>query len=61
MADLELEKFNLELMGTDVIFAMPHADGTNTVQALDPSITMASVARHSGKNGACSGASWNSA
>lgn len=55
MADLELENFNLELMGTDVIFAMPHADGTNTVQALDPGTTMASVARHSEKDAALLG------
>lgn len=50
MEDLDLEGYNLDLRGTDIIFGMPHADGTNTLQALDPSLTMASVARHSEKD-----------
>jgi phytoene dehydrogenase-like protein len=48
MADLELADQGLELCGTDTLFAVPHRDGTNTVQSLDPLQTMASVARHSG-------------
>jgi len=47
MADLELESFGLDLRGTDVLFAKPFLDGTNTVQALDPLVTQDSVARHS--------------
>jgi phytoene dehydrogenase-like protein len=47
MADLELERFGLDLRGTDVLFAKPFSSGTNTVQALDPMLTQASVARHS--------------
>jgi len=47
MADLELERFGLELKGTDVLFAKPFLDGTNTVLALDPALTHESVARHS--------------
>ena len=45
MADLDLEGYGLDLRGTDVIFALNYSDGTNTVQSLDPSVTMASVAR----------------
>jgi phytoene dehydrogenase-like protein len=47
MADLELERHGLELRGTDVIFAKPFRDGTNTLQAMDPMLTQASLARHS--------------
>ncbi|UCE86658.1 MAG: NAD(P)/FAD-dependent oxidoreductase [Deltaproteobacteria bacterium] len=47
MADLELERFGLQLLGTDVLFAKPFSDGTNTVQALDPMRTHESVGRHS--------------
>lgn len=50
MADLDLEGYGLDLRGTDVIFALNYSDGTNTVQSLDPSVTMASVARHSEKD-----------
>jgi phytoene dehydrogenase-like protein len=51
MADLELERFGLDLRGTDVLFAKPFLDGTNTVQALDPLVTQDSVARHSERDG----------
>ena len=52
MVDLGLEDFGLNLCGTDIIYAQPHRDGTNTIQALDPAETMASVARHSEKDAA---------
>ncbi len=52
MADLELESFGLDLCGTDVIFSMPHKNGTNTVQGMDGSITMESIGRHSEKDAA---------
>src|SRR5512136_910284 len=43
MADLELEVFGLDLCGTDVLFAKTFLNGKNVVQALDQSITQASV------------------
>jgi len=52
MADLDLENYGLDLRGTDVIFAKPFRDGTNTLQALDPALTQASLARHSEKDAA---------
>ena len=52
MADLELERFGLDLRGTDILFAKPFLDGTNTVQALDPTLTHESVARHSERDAA---------
>ena len=52
MADLELERFGLDLRGTDILFAKPFLDGTNTVQALDPTLTQDSVARHSERDAA---------
>jgi phytoene dehydrogenase-like protein len=52
MADLELERFGLDLRGTDVLFAKPFLDGTNTVQALEPAVTQDSVARHSERDSA---------
>jgi len=52
MADLELERFGLDLRGTDVLFAKPFLDGTNTVQALEPTATQDSVARHSERDAA---------
>ena len=45
MSDLDLEGFGLELRGTDVVFAKTFADGTNVVNALDSSITDASLGR----------------
>lgn len=45
MADLDLERFGLDLRGTDVLFAKTFANGRNVVQALDPAITQASLAR----------------
>ncbi|MBK7971909.1 MAG: NAD(P)/FAD-dependent oxidoreductase [Deltaproteobacteria bacterium] len=47
MGDLTLDSFGCELLGTDVLFAKTFGDGTNVVQALDPAITDASVARAS--------------
>ena len=52
MADLELERFGLDLRGTDILFAKPFLDGTNTVQALEPAVTQDSVARHSERDSA---------
>lgn len=52
MKDLGLEHLGLNLCGTDVIFAKPHSDGTNTIQAMDPTQTMLNVARHSEKDAA---------
>ena len=52
MADLELERFGLDLRGTDILFAKPFLDGTNTVQALEPALTEVSVARHSERDAA---------
>ncbi len=43
MADLDLEGFGLDLLGTDVLFAKTFSAGTNVVQALDPTITDASL------------------
>ena len=50
MADLGLEDFGLDLCGTDVMYALPHRDGTNTIQSLDPMESMANVGRHSEKD-----------
>ncbi len=56
MGDLELERHGLELLGTDVLFAKTFGNGTNVVQALDPSITAASVERASARDAAVQGA-----
>jgi len=45
MADLELDRFGLELLGTDVLFAKTFADGRNLVQSLDQPTTNASFSR----------------
>jgi phytoene dehydrogenase-like protein len=47
MADLDLESFELDLRGTDGLFAKPFLDGTNTVYSIDPAATATSIARHS--------------
>jgi phytoene dehydrogenase-like protein len=47
MADLELERFGLDLRGNDTLFAKPFRDGTNAVLALDPNASRTSIARHS--------------
>ncbi len=47
MADLELEHHGLQLRGCDVLFAKPFRDGTNSLLALDPMQSQASIARHS--------------
>ncbi|MCG3170087.1 MAG: hypothetical protein CALGDGBN_01624 [Pseudomonadales bacterium] len=47
MADLDLAGYGLELCGTDTLFAVPHRDGSNTLQSLDPMQTMLGIARHS--------------
>jgi beta-carotene ketolase (CrtO type) len=47
MDDLELARFGLELLGTDVLFAKTFSNGRNVVQALDQSLTNASFARAS--------------
>ncbi len=52
MADLDLERFGLELRGTDVLFAKPFLSGKNVVTGLDPSVTQASVARASERDAA---------
>ena len=51
MADLELEDFGLNLCGTDVLFAKTFRNGKNVVQALDQSLTQASVSRISERDG----------
>ncbi len=51
MADLDLEGFGLDLCGTDVLFAKIFRNGKNVVQALDQSLTQASVARISPRDG----------
>jgi len=50
MADLELERYGLNLRGTDIIYAKPFRNGRNTVISLNPSVTQASVAQHSAKD-----------
>jgi phytoene dehydrogenase-like protein len=52
MADLELERFGLDLFGTDVLFAKVFRNGRNCVQALDPSLTQASLGRFSERDAA---------
>ncbi len=52
MADLGLENLGLDLLGTDVLFAKAFRDGTNVVQALDPALTSASLARMSERDAA---------
>jgi len=52
MADLDLEAFGLDLRGTDILFAKTFRNGKNVVQALDQSMTQASVARVSERDGA---------
>ena len=47
MADLELEHFGLDLLGTDVLFAKTFLSGKNVVQGLDSTLTAASIARAS--------------
>ncbi len=47
MADLELDSFGLDLLGTDVLFAKTFLNGKNVVQGLDQSVTQASVSRAS--------------
>jgi len=51
MADLDLEGFGLDLCGTDILFAKTFRNGKNVVQALDQSLTQASVARISQRDG----------
>ncbi len=55
MADLELEAFGLDLRGTDVLFAKTFLDGKNALQALDPSVTQASLSRASERDAAMQG------
>lgn len=43
MADLDLAGFGLELRGTDVLFAKTFPGGGSVVQALDPTVTDASL------------------
>src|SRR3990172_7365598 len=45
MADLDLESFGLDLLGTDVLFAKTFSNGKNVVQALDQSVTQESLSR----------------
>ena len=45
MADLDLESFGLDLLGTDVLFAKTFSNGRNVVQALDQSVTQESLSR----------------
>jgi beta-carotene ketolase (CrtO type) len=47
MADLDLERFGLELRGTDVLYAKAFLDGTNLLHGLDPALTEASMSRAS--------------
>ena len=55
MADLDLEGFGLDLCGTDILFAKTFRNGKNVVQALDQSLTHASVARISERDAAVQG------
>lgn len=52
MDDLGLADYGLRLHGTDVLFAKSFSAGTNVVQALDPGITSASLAKASEKDAA---------
>ena len=52
MVDLDLERFGLELRGTDVLFAKTFLAGNNVVQGLDPSRTQTSVGRVSARDAA---------
>ena len=52
MADLELERFGLDLRGTDVLFAKTFRNGKNSLQGLDPSLRQASLARASARDAA---------
>lgn len=45
MIDLELERFGLDLRGTDVVYAKTFLDGTNVVNGLDPALADASLGR----------------
>jgi beta-carotene ketolase (CrtO type) len=45
MADLELERFGLDLRGTDAQFAKTFRDGTNVVYNMDGALTEANVTR----------------
>jgi beta-carotene ketolase (CrtO type) len=47
MADLELERYGLELRGTDVLYAKSFLDGSNLLQCSDSALTEASVGRAS--------------
>ena len=51
MTDLELERFGLDLRGTDVLFAKTFLDGRNVLQCLDPTQTQASVANANERDG----------
>jgi phytoene dehydrogenase-like protein len=51
MADLELESFGLDLLGTDVIFAKTFLDGKNVVQCMNPALTQESISRASERDG----------
>jgi phytoene dehydrogenase-like protein len=51
MADLELDQYELRLRGTDVLFAKPFLDGTNSALGLDPQLTQDCVSRHSPADG----------
>jgi beta-carotene ketolase (CrtO type) len=52
MADLALDSFGLDLHGTDVLFAKTFLNGKNVIQALDQSVTYASVSRASERDAA---------
>lgn len=52
MADLGLEELGLHLVGTDVLFAKDFTSGRNVVQALDPTVTSASLAAVSERDAA---------
>ncbi|MBV6510149.1 MAG: hypothetical protein JJLCMIEE_03269 [Acidimicrobiales bacterium] len=52
MTDLDLPGFGLDLRGTDVLFAKAFSNGTNVLQALDPTVTTASLAAVSGHDAA---------
>ncbi|MBP1686851.1 MAG: Limonene dehydrogenase CtmA [Deltaproteobacteria bacterium] len=52
MSDLELERFGLELRGTDGLFATTYLTGKNLVMSHDPAATHAAVARACERDGA---------
>jgi phytoene dehydrogenase-like protein len=51
MSDLELERFGLDLRGTDVLFAKTFLDGKNVLSCMDPARTEASVSNASEHDG----------